>query len=131
MSPEIYWLMWSCVLTAILWVPYAMVRIAKIGFVQLLVNPLPGDDPFDLPWAHRAYRVHMNAIESIAIFAPVALAVHVTGQSNDITAISAAIYFLARLLYIPVYIFKVPVLRMLLFMVGLIATLTMAFQIIS
>ena len=131
MSPEIYWLLWSSVLTAMLWVPYGSFRISRIGFVRLLMDPLPGDDPFDKEWAHRAYRVHMNALESIATFAPVAIAVHITGTSNEITATCAMIYFFARLVYVPVYIFKVPIFRLLLFMVGLIATLTMAYQLIG
>lgn len=130
MSPEIYWLTWSAVLAAMLWMPYAVVRVSRIGFVRLLMDPLPGDDPFEKPWAHRAYRTHMNAIESIATFAPVAVAVHATGSGNEITAMAAATYFFARLAYVPVYIFKVPVLRLGLFMVGLGATVVMAYQLI-
>mgnify|MGYP001823255892 CR=1 FL=1 len=131
MTPEIYWLIWSALLTAFLWIPYGSYRISKIGFGRLLMDPLPGDDPFDDAWAHRAYRVHMNAFETIATFAPVAIAVHVTGSGNEVTAAAAAIYFWLRLVYIPVYIFKVPVLRLVLFLVALFATAVMAFQMIG
>ncbi len=131
MSTEIYWLIWSCVLTALLWLPYAMVRVAKIGLLRLVMDPLPGDDPFDVPWARRAYRTHMNAIESISVFAPVALAVHVTGSSNEITAMAATIYFFARLVYVPIYIFQVPILRLGLFTVALASTLVMAYELIG
>ncbi len=131
MSPEIYWLIWSALLTAFLWIPYGMYRISKIGFARLLMNPLPGDDPFEAEWAHRAYRVHMNAFETIATFAPVAIAVHITGSGNEITAMAAATYFFSRVAYVPIYIFKIPVLRLVLFMVALIATTVMAYQIIG
>ncbi len=126
MSPEIYWLTLVVVYTALLWMPYAGVRIAKIGLVRLLVNPLPGDDPFDKPWAHRAYRAHMNAIEALTTFAPLALAVVVTGSGNEVTALACKYYAYARLLHAPIYILKIPVLRLLTFMVGLGATLVLA-----
>lgn len=131
MTPEIYWLMWTAALTSMLWVPYGAFRISRIGFARLVMNPLPGDDPFPIEWPHRAYRAHMNALESIAVFAPVALAVAVTGASNHTTAIAAEIYFFVRLAYVPVYIFQVPVLRLGLFMVGLAATLVMAWQVMA
>ena len=131
MSPEIYWLIWSAALTALLWIPYGSYRIARIGFVRHVTDPLPGDDPFEHEWAHRAYRTHMNAIETLAVFAPVAVAVHVTGSSNEITAIAAATYFWSRVAYVPIYIFKIPVLRPALFMVGLVSTLVMAYQLIG
>jgi len=131
MSPEIYWLIWSALLTAILWIPYGSYRISRIGFRRLVMDPLPGDDPFEAEWAHRAYRVHMNAFETLTAFAPVAIAVHITGAGNETTAMAAAIYFWSRVAYIPVYIFKVPVLRLFLFMVALISTAVMAYQIIG
>jgi len=131
MAPEIYWLVLTAVFTSLLWIPYATVRIARIGFVRLVMNPLPGDDPFDRPWAHRAYRSHMNAIEALSIFAPLAIAVYVTGSGNEVTAVAAASFFWARLIHAPVYIFKVPALRLLSFMVGLAATLVLAYQLIT
>ncbi len=131
MAPEIYWLTLTVIFTALLWIPYATVRIAKIGFVRLVMDPLPGDDPFDKPWAHRAYRAHMNAIEALSIFAPIAIAVYITGSSNEVTAVAAASFFWARLVHAPIYIFKVPVLRLLSFMAGLAATLVLAYQLIG
>ena len=132
MSPEIYWLTLSVVLTALMVTPYAVYRTIKIGGLwQVFVRPLPGDNPFDDDWAHRAYRAHMNAFEAIALFAPVAIAVHVTGASNDMTAYASATFFWSRLIYPPLYYFKVPVLRTAVWMVGFVATLTLAYQLIG
>ena len=131
MPPEIYWLILSALLTAFLWLPYGGYRIAKIGFARLLLDPLPGDDPFDAKWAHRAYRVHMNALETMATFAPIAIAVPLTGAGNGITAMAASVYFWSRLVYIPIYILNVPVLRTTLFLVALISIVVMALQIIG
>lgn len=128
MSVEIYWMVWSVVLTALMVLPYAFYRTRKLGGLwQVFLRPLPGDSPFDQDWAHRAYRAHMNAFEGLILFAPIALAVHVTGESNTVTQMAARTYFFARLLYAPMYYFNVPVLRTAIWSIGLLATLIMAF----
>ncbi len=130
-SAEIYWLVWSVVLTAAMVIPYAIYRMNKLGGLwQVFLRPLPGDNPFDDEWAHRAYRAHMNAFEAIALFAPLAIAVHVTQSGNEVTAMAAAIFFAARVVYAPLYYFKIPVLRTAIWSVGLIATLTLAYQLL-
>jgi len=132
MSDEIYWLTWNVVLTAAMVIPYAVYRTKKLGGLwQVFLRPLPGDNPFDDEWAHRAYRAHMNAFEGIALFAPVAIAVHVTGSGNEATAIAAATYFWARLIYAPLYYFKVPVLKTAVWFVGLGATLYLAYELLT
>ncbi len=132
MSPEIYWLTLSVVLTAFMVIPYAIYRAGKLGGLwQVFLHPLPGDHPFDDEWAHRAYRAHMNAFEGLALFAPLAIAVHVTGIGNNTTAYACATYFWARLIYAPLYYFKVPVMRTTVWMVGLMATLVLAYQLVG
>lgn len=131
-SEEIYWLAWNVVLTAAMVIPYAVYRTRKLGGLwQVFMRPLPGDAPFDDEWAHRAYRAHMNAFEGLALFAPMALAVHVTGISNDVTATACAVYFWARLFYAPMYYFKVPVLRTAIWFCGLAATLVLAYELLK
>lgn len=129
MTNEIYWLTLTTAYTALLWIPYAIVRIRRTGW-QVFINPLPGDDPFEQAWAHRTYRAHMNAVENLVIFAPLALSVHVTGSSNEVTTIACATYFWARLLHVPIYILKIPLLRLLSWMVGLGACLILAYQLL-
>ena len=130
-SPEIYWLAWTVILTAAMVIPYAVYRTRKIGgLLQVFMRPLPGDNPFDDDWAHRAYRAHMNAFEGIALFAPAVLAVQVTGTNTEMTALAAAAYFWARLAYAPMYYFSVPVLRTALWFVGLLASLYLAFHVV-
>ncbi len=130
-SSEIYWLTWNVVLTALMVLPYAVYRLNKIGGLwQAFLRPLPGDSPFDDEWAHRAYRAQMNAFEGITLFAPVAIAVHVTGVSNDVTAMASATFFWARFIYAPMYYFQVPVLRTAVWFVSLASTLTLAFQVL-
>jgi uncharacterized MAPEG superfamily protein len=131
MSSEIYWLTLNIFFTSLLFIPYATVRIAQIGLVGLLVNPVPGDDPFEQPWAHRAYRAHMNAFENLMIFAPLVLIVQVTGTSNEVTAMAAEVYFWARLVHAPFYIVKVPFVRTIAYFIGLAMCLVLIYQILN
>lgn len=132
MTPEIYWLTLNIILTAVMVTPYAVYRTKKLGGLwQVFKTPLPGDSPFDDEWVHRAYRAHMNAFEGIALFAPLAIAIHVTGAGNDMTAMAAAIYFWTRPAYAPLYYFDVPVLKTTSWFIGLIATLTLAYELLA
>jgi len=130
LSPEMFWLAWTVILTALMVIPYAVYRIGKLGGIwQAFLAPLPGDAPFDDDWPHRAYRAHMNAFESIALFAPIVLIIEVSGLGNEATAAASAIYFAARLAYAPLYYFSVPIFRTAIWFVGLIATLYLAFYV--
>lgn len=131
MSSEIYWLTLTTVLTVFLVTPYAVYRVSRIGLGRLLSNPQPGDDPFDDEWAHRAYRAHMNAFENLILFAPLVLAVQLTGSNNETTALAAAVYFFARLVHAPFYILKTPYMRTIAYFVGLGACLTLAYQLLA
>jgi len=127
---ELYWLTLTAAYTLLLVFPYAVVRINHIGFLTLLTNPLPGDDPFKEAWAHRAYRAHMNAIENLVVFAPLAIAVIVSDSSNDITAVACAVYFWARVIHAPFYILNTPYIRFISYFVGVCACFVLAYQLI-
>lgn len=131
MSPEIYWLTWTTILTALLFAPYAYNRITTITLLGALRRALPGDAPFDEAWGHRAYRAHMNAFEDLITFAPLAIAVHVSGMGNEVTALAAQVHFLARLAHAPIYWFDVPWLRFTSYLVGLATTLVLAGQLLA
>lgn len=132
LSSEMYWLTLNVILVAIMVTPYAVYRMNILGgIVQVFKTPLPGDTPFDDEWAHRAYRAHMNAFEGIALFAPLAIVIQVTGMGNEVTAIACAVYFWARLVYAPLYYFDIPYLKTTAWMIGLIATLTLGFELLT
>ncbi len=131
LTTEIYWLTLTAGLTLLLVFPYAFVRIKRIGFHQLLANPLPGDDPFKEAWAHRAYRAHMNAIENLVVFAPLVLAVVITHSTNEVTAIASAVYFWARVIHVPIYILNIPYLRFIAYFIGVAACFVLAYQLLT
>ena len=131
LTSELYWLTLNVILTAFMVMPYAAYRLRKLGgIVQVFRTPLPGDSPFDDEWAHRAYRAHMNAFEGIALFTPLAIAVHISEISNEVTALACATFFWARLVYAPLYYFNVPYFKTTAWMISLIATLVLAYELL-
>ena len=53
--------------TALMWVPHVLARMTTHGVMRAIGNPGP-DYPTDAPWADRARRAHINAIENLAVF---------------------------------------------------------------
>ena len=72
----------------------------------------------------------MNAFEGIALFTPLAIAVHISGISNEVTALACATFFWARLIYAPLYYFDVPYFKTTAWMISLIATLILAYELL-
>ena len=131
---EIYWLILTATLTGLLSVVYVLNIIVKQwpgkGLNVLYSPPEPGEDRFAWQWGNRAYSAHMNAVENLVVFASLAIAVHVTDSGNAATAMACEIYFWARLIHAVFYIFGVPYVRTISWTVGLIGTLTLAYQLL-
>jgi len=106
-------------LTGCLWIPYVLDRFRTLGIARTLGNPLPGDADAQSPWARRARQAHANAVENLAVFAPLALLAIVLGAGHTSLAIgAAATYFFARAAHFALYTAGVPVLRTLAFVIG-------------
>jgi uncharacterized MAPEG superfamily protein len=113
------WLLATLGLTAALWIPYVLDRFAKIGITRTVGNPSPTDLAALSPWARRAYGAHANAVENLAVFAPLALlAIHAGVADGALATAASAAYFWARLGYYVVYAAGVSWLRTLAFLVG-------------
>lgn len=111
--------------TALMWIPYMTARILTRGPVRAMANPDPSFPP-DPAWAERARRAHANAIENLAVFAPLVLIAAIAGVSTPATVIAAQLYLGARLVHYLVYAAGIPVLRTLAFLTGFGATLVFA-----
>lgn len=131
MSSEIYWLTLTTLLTALLFIPYAYYRISRITLLGAMRRPLPGDSPFDDAWGHRAYRAHMNAFENLIVFAPLVIAVEVSGTGNGVTAAACAVHFFARLAHAPIYWLDIKWLRFSAYFIGLISYLVLAYELLT
>jgi uncharacterized MAPEG superfamily protein len=130
MTTDLWMLMWSAVLC--LAIPYPAVTV---------LLRMPGgsawgfgnrDTSFAVPaWIERTRRAHTNMVENLAPFACLVLIAHVTGKANATTALGAEIFLAARVLHTLVYMAGIPVLRTLVFSVGVFGELLILLQILG
>lgn len=71
------------------------------------------------PLAGRADRAAINTLENFVLFAALVLTAHAAGVDGEHVTRGAAIFFWARVAYVPVYLAGIPVLRTLLWAIGL------------
>ena len=78
-NPELYWLALSAVAVGLMWLPHILQLIIQEGLFQAVYDPAR-EAPHKAAWAQRARRAHWNAVENIAVFAPLAFLVAATGS---------------------------------------------------
>jgi len=120
LTPELFWLTLTVILTGLLWVPYILNRITVRGTAGTMANPTPGAKPH-APWATRLMFAHDNAVENLVIFAPLVLILAEIDYSTKWTVWACAVYFWARAAHLVVYTLGLPVFRTLAFCVGFAA----------
>lgn len=130
LTPELFWLVLTILMTSLFWIPYIVNRIKEQGLIPVLTNPRLDTRPH-ADWAIRMMKAHSNAVENLVIFAPLALAVHSSGLSNKATALACLIYFIARLIHFVVYTMGLPYIRTLAFAVGFMCQLTLALNLLA
>ncbi len=120
MTREIEWLAFTVALTGLMWIPYMTNRFMVWGIMPTLDNP-PPSPPRQAEWAVRMMAAHRNAIENLALFAPLILILSLLHISTPATVAAAFIFFAARLAHAVFYTAGLPVLRTLAFLVGFLA----------
>ena len=85
-----------------------------------MANPSPSDKP-QSAWAQRMMAAHNNALQNLAVFAPLVLAAQALSIATTATAFACALYFWPRLAHVAVYTLGIPVLRTLSFAGGFVA----------
>jgi uncharacterized MAPEG superfamily protein len=112
-------LAWTLVLALVQVLLPAVVRNREVG---LKYNAGPRDGPVPPPGrlSGRLMRAQANLFETLPVFAGAVLIVHVTGRENVLTHYGALAYFVARLVYVPLYAAGVPFLRTLVWLVSIV-----------
>src|SRR5246127_5591631 len=128
LTPELFWLALTVILTELLWVPYILNRCMVRGLGGAMANPTPGAKPH-APWATRLMFAHDNAVENLVIFAPLVLILAQIDYSTKWTVWACVVYFWARLAHLIVYVMGLPVFRTLAFTVGFFAQAVLALAI--
>ena len=130
LSTELYWLTLTLLMTGLMWMPYILNRIIEQGLIFATWDP-QGETATKVAWAERMARAHANAVENLVIFAPLVLAVQLTHLNSELTALACMLYFFSRLTHFVVFTFGVPVLRVITFMVSVVAQLMLTFTLLG
>lgn len=129
MTIELNYLVLVTALTAVLWVPYILNRIAVRGLAETVgypENPKPQS-----AWAVRLRNAHGNAVENLVVFAALVLAAHAAGLSSETTVFAAKMYFWARLVHVLAYTLAWPWVRTLAFAAGFASQATFAWLLLA
>ncbi len=98
MSFELTMLAWTLVQILLL----AFVRNREVG-MKYQSGPRDAATPPPGKLSGRLMRAQTNLYETLPIFAIAVLIVHITGRENVLTHYGALMYFVARLVYVPLY----------------------------
>lgn len=79
----------------------------------------------------RVDRAFRNMAETFPVFAALAIAVVVAGIADGVTTLGAEIYVVARVLYLPAYVFHLPMLRSTIWGVSLVGILMVGWPLFS
>ncbi|TAN69199.1 MAG: MAPEG family protein [Methylobacter sp.] len=128
LTTELYWLVLTILMTALFWLAIILNRIAEQGAWATL--RIPRLRP-EAGWAERLMKAHANAVENLVIFAPLVLAIQLTGSGTSSTALAVMVYFFARLIHLLAYVSAIPVVRTLAFSVGFFCQMTLALTLLK
>ena len=128
MTIELKYLAMVTALTAVLWMPYILNRLAVRGVMDAVgypENPRP-----QAPWATRLQKAHGNAVENLVVFATLVLIAHAAGVSNEATVFAAQMYLWARVVHAVAYTLAWPWIRTLAFTAGFVSQAIFACQLL-
>lgn len=133
MQNEIYWLTLTLLATGLMWVPYILNLFFVNGIIDPIFKPYKGDFKPLSAWALRARAAHYNAIENLAVFAPLVVLCHLYQDKLNMDAVITAtmIYFFVRVLHYIVYALGLPALRTVFFLVGVGVYVFLSLQILG
>jgi len=117
LSPELFWLVLTILMTSVFWVPYIINRMLELGILNALWDRVGLTDT-NKDWAHRMMQAHNNAIENLILFAPLVILIQITETNSAATATACMVYFFARLTHYLVFTFSIPLLRVVTFLTG-------------
>jgi uncharacterized MAPEG superfamily protein len=130
MTVELSILAWTLVLAIFQILLPAALRTRETGVEY---NAGPRDNPSPKPVGTitgRLRRAQDNLFQTLPLFAAAILIAHVAGRVGDLTAWGAWLYFVSRILYVPLYAAGVPFLRSLIWLCGLVGLLLILFAVL-
>jgi uncharacterized MAPEG superfamily protein len=129
MTTELTLLVWTIVLAIVYIMAFDVVRTRQYG-AQWNMGARDADMPPLSPIADRLGRAQANLFETLPLFIAAVLIAHVAAVHTRWTVLGAELYFWARVIYLPLYAFGVPVVRSLVWLVSLAGLLMIVFAIL-
>lgn len=118
MTIELTLLAWTLVLALVQIGLAGMLRTQETG-TAYNVGPRDEPGPPKRPVTGRMQRAQANLFETLPLFIAAVLIAHVADRDGALTLWGCWLYLIARVVYVPLYAFGIPVLRTLVFMVGM------------
>ena len=119
MATELTILAWTLVLALVQIMLTAQMRTQETG-LQYNMSARDGEAPPPRPVTARLQRAQSNLFETLPLFAAAVLIAHVANEESAVTLWGCWLYLLARVVYLPLYAFGVPVLRSLVWGISLV-----------
>ena len=129
-SSEIYWLTLTVIMTALLWIPQILNSLIKSGPAKAFLYPDAAAEHYS-DWAQRSKAAHNNAVQNLAIFAPLVVLLILLDLGNDLTGLTAMIYFISRFLHYILHVLAIPLLRTVAFLIGFACQLVIGLSILG
>ena len=128
MTVDLWYLAYTAMLTAALWIPYIACQVMTNGLLSPAnyVDPAPRPVPL---WGMRAHRAYLNAVETFAPFAALVIVAHLAGKA-EATAFWAVSYFWLRLAHAVVYLLGIPYVRTVIFTLGYVVVIGIFWEVI-
>jgi uncharacterized MAPEG superfamily protein len=126
MTVELTMLFWAVVLTFVQMLVAVQLSTMQVGLPTLAGNR-DGFAPEGM--AGRATRAHRNMLENLPLFAALVLVVQLGGLNNELTALGAQVFVIARLVYAVIYVIGVPWIRTATWFVSVIGLAMMAWAV--
>lgn len=127
LSLELRYLIYTAILTLVMWVPYILAEMGTTGLARAMSYP---DERSLPPWARRLKAAHYNLVENIAPFAIAVLAGEWLDVHTAVTAACATAFFWARVAHPFAQVTRISGARTATFAVGLGASLVYLIEIL-
>ncbi|HSH97018.1 MAG: MAPEG family protein [Methylophilaceae bacterium] len=122
MTLELSCLAWLVVLAIVQIMMAGQARTKQYG-TQWNVSARDGEMPELNPLAARLLRAQANLFETLPLFAIAILIATVANKTSWMTEVGAVTYLVARLVYLPLYAFGVPVIRTIVWLISMVGLL--------
>jgi uncharacterized MAPEG superfamily protein len=117
MTIELTLLAWTLVLALLQICLAGMLRTQETG-TAYNVGPRDQPGPPTRPVTGRVQRAQANLFETLPLFVAAVLIAHMADRDGALTLWGCWMYLIARVVYVPLYAFGIPVARTLVYLVG-------------